>query len=255
VTAVTDRDSRLDPDELAALEEERDFLLRSLRDLEAEHDAGDIDDVDYQALEDDYTARAAAVLRAIDARRAEFATRPAPRARRATVVAVVGIAVLAVLAGVLVARASGTRSSGESATGDVRLSTRDRLVEADQLAVEGDAVGAIELYDEVLAVVPDDPDALAGKASLLLQAGTQSGDEAVTARGVDLLRQALAAHPEHHRALFEYGTYLLVVEGDTVEGARQFELLLAADPPPELAQPAQAILDDIAASGDGLPGT
>ena len=48
------------------LEEERDFLLRSLADLEAEHDAHDIDDVDYRNLKDDYTARAAAVLRALE---------------------------------------------------------------------------------------------------------------------------------------------------------------------------------------------
>src|SRR5690606_11549803 len=60
---------QLDPDALAALEEERDFLLRSLDDLEREHDAGDVDDADYAELKDDYTARAAAVLRAIDDRR------------------------------------------------------------------------------------------------------------------------------------------------------------------------------------------
>ena len=36
--------------DLAALEDERDFLLSSLRDLDAEHDAGDIDDVDYETL-------------------------------------------------------------------------------------------------------------------------------------------------------------------------------------------------------------
>jgi hypothetical protein len=49
------------------LEEERDFLLRSLQDLEAEHGAGDIDDLDYQALKEDYTTRAATVLRALAA--------------------------------------------------------------------------------------------------------------------------------------------------------------------------------------------
>ena len=56
----------LDPDELAALEEQRAFLLTSLRDLEAEHDVGDVDEGDYEQLKDDYTARAAAVIRAID---------------------------------------------------------------------------------------------------------------------------------------------------------------------------------------------
>ena len=44
------RVTRVDLDVLAELEEERRFLLRSLADLEREHDAGDIDDVDYATL-------------------------------------------------------------------------------------------------------------------------------------------------------------------------------------------------------------
>jgi hypothetical protein len=56
----------LPADVIRELEEERDFLLRSLHDLEAEHDAGDIDDLDYRTLKDDYTTRAAATLRALD---------------------------------------------------------------------------------------------------------------------------------------------------------------------------------------------
>ena len=49
--------------------DQREFLLRSLEDLEREHDAGDLDDADYIALKDDYTARAAAALRAEPAAR------------------------------------------------------------------------------------------------------------------------------------------------------------------------------------------
>ena len=51
-----------------ALEDERDFCLRSLRDLDAEWEAGDIDAADYRALKDAYTARAAAALHALDGR-------------------------------------------------------------------------------------------------------------------------------------------------------------------------------------------
>ena len=58
-----------DGDERAALEEERDFLLASLDDLERERAAGDVDDHDYRTLRADYTARAAAVLRALVAAR------------------------------------------------------------------------------------------------------------------------------------------------------------------------------------------
>jgi hypothetical protein len=57
----------------AAMEEERDFLIRSLHDLEAEHDAGDIDDEDYESLRDDYTARAARLLRELESPEAEGA--------------------------------------------------------------------------------------------------------------------------------------------------------------------------------------
>ncbi len=46
-----------------ALEEQRDFLLRSLSDLEEERRAGDIAEADFVALRDRYTARAATVLR------------------------------------------------------------------------------------------------------------------------------------------------------------------------------------------------
>ena len=62
-------------DRLATLEEERRFLLRSLTDLEREHDAGDVDDLDYETLKDGYTFRAARVLRQIDEGRSEL---PAP---------------------------------------------------------------------------------------------------------------------------------------------------------------------------------
>jgi hypothetical protein len=55
----------MNPDELARLEEERSFLLSSLRDLEREREAGDIDDLDYAALHNGYTQRAAEVIKLI----------------------------------------------------------------------------------------------------------------------------------------------------------------------------------------------
>ena len=67
---------RVSDTDRAALEEERDFLLRSLDDLEREHDAGDIDETDYEGLRDDYTVRAATVLRSLDAH-AALVTAPA----------------------------------------------------------------------------------------------------------------------------------------------------------------------------------
>src|SRR5580658_2201152 len=67
--------------DLESLEQEREFLLRSLADLDAELEAGDIDDDDYRSRTDDYTARAAAVLKAIEAVKAPGARGNGTRAR------------------------------------------------------------------------------------------------------------------------------------------------------------------------------
>ena len=49
-----------------ALEEERDLLLTSLDQLDEERAEGDLDDADFEELRDDYTRRAAVVLRRLD---------------------------------------------------------------------------------------------------------------------------------------------------------------------------------------------
>ncbi|MGA1365869.1 MAG: hypothetical protein ACO31T_04355, partial [Ilumatobacteraceae bacterium] len=51
---------------LAELQEQRDFLLNSLRDLEREHKFGDIDDQDYESLRKEYVSRDAAVIKQIE---------------------------------------------------------------------------------------------------------------------------------------------------------------------------------------------
>ena len=190
---TTDSPARVaaDADTTAALEEQRDFLLRSLDDLRREHDAGDVDDTDFRALEDDYTARAARVIRAMEARRSASASeaaaadraagrrasgrgRRAPSSRRRVAIAA-GVAAFAVLAGVLVAQAAGRRGGDDTITGDVRDTTRTELDEAVQLAAQQDYDGAIAIYDEVLAEEPDNVEALTFKGWFQFLSGDESG--------------------------------------------------------------------------------
>lgn len=149
-----------DPDAYAALEEQRDFLLGSLDDLEREHEAGDIDDVDYRGLKDDYTARAAAVLRALDEGQARFSAARPDRSWSRLIAVFVVVALLATGAGLLLARASGTRDRGDQISGDIRITNRDRLLQALDRLTAGDPVAALELYDEVLETEPDNAEAL-----------------------------------------------------------------------------------------------
>jgi len=51
------------PERRIQLEEEREFLLTSLNDLEREFAVGDVDADDYASLKDSYTARAANIIR------------------------------------------------------------------------------------------------------------------------------------------------------------------------------------------------
>ena len=102
-------------DRLAALEEERRFLLRSLTDLEREHDAGDVDDLDYETLKDGYTARAADVLRRIEAGQARIAPRSRRRWTRTIVIVAAVLAVAVARRSGLSARATGSRAEWASA--------------------------------------------------------------------------------------------------------------------------------------------
>ena len=148
----------LDPDALAALEEERDYLLASLDDLDAEHDAGDVPEDDYLVLRDDYTARAAAVIKAIEGRATAMAAARPARSPWRIAGWVVGVVVVASLAGVLLARATGARGAGTSLTGS-GATPREQLANCKTLSFQQPAKG-IACYTKYLAGDPDNTDAL-----------------------------------------------------------------------------------------------
>lgn len=219
--------SALAPDALAALEDQRDFLLRSLEDLERERAAGDVDELDHTALRDDYTARAAAVLRAIEAGRAR-PPRTRPRPGRRTVLTVVAVLVFAGLAGLLVAQASGRRDTGEFSSGDIRQSVTEKLNEAGQRFGEGDAEAAVALYDEVLVDQPTNAEALTYKGWLLTLEGEVD-------QGLTSLLDAATVDPDYP----DVHAFLAIVffnNGLVAQADRQLEILESLDPPPIVAE-------------------
>ena len=185
---VAGRGGRLDPDALAALEEERDFLLRSLDDLERELEAGDIDEGDYRTLRDDYTARAAEVLRAIDAGREAFDdARPTTTATRRALV-VLGVVAVAVIAGVLVTQASGRRGTSGPTGLDVAAAS-SRVDDCQALEQEGDSGAARDCYSEILESLP-------GNVAALTFRGWLQVREFDAAAGIDDLDRAIRLDPD-----------------------------------------------------------
>lgn len=228
------------PPSRAALEEQRDFLLRSLDDLEREHEAGDVDEHDYVSLKDDYTARAAAVLRSLEEGHARTATeRRRPAGRR--VATVVGVLAFAGLAGLLVAQASGRRDSGELSSGDIRQSVTQKLNEATQRLGEGDVEGAIALYDEVLVDQPTNAEALTYRGWALY---TFLGEREA---GLTSLLDAATAdrdYPDVHAFL----AVVFLRSGLIEQAERELDLLEALDPPPDMLELTAGIREEIDAA-------
>ena len=178
------RGARLDPDELAALEDQRAFLLTSLADLEREHDAGDLDDHDYEALRDEYTARAAEVLRAIDQQRLAFASAKAPRSLGRTVLTLLGVGLFAVVAGVLVAQSLGARKPGETSSGgiSVKETTSQRAQACAALVSPESPSESLTCFKDVLDEDPDNVVAITWSSWQLSLAADKVSDPVESAR-------------------------------------------------------------------------
>jgi tetratricopeptide (TPR) repeat protein len=215
--------------------DQREFLLRSLEDLEREHDAGDLDDADYLALKDDYTARAAAVLRTERAQ-------PTPvRRRNGGWIALAGLLLFAALAGVLVAQASGRRDAGDTATGGVDQSITEKLNEAGRCFSEGDADCAIKRYDEVLDEQPSNVEALTykGWATFALRGDTE--------KALTLLLQAATTdreYPDVHAFL----AVLFFRSGLVQQASNELDRLDALDPAPDVLAQIQGLREQVEAA-------
>lgn len=247
-------------DELALLEEERASLLRSLTDLEREYEAGDLDDADYHALKDDYTVRAADVLRRkadlesghtrkVDAARVARSQRPTWR----TPVIVIATFATALGAGLAVARFAGERVGNQGLTGSIRSASADTsptmtgdrsgevnaLLAKAQQNLSADPLVALQSYDQVLTIDPENPEAIAyGGWLLRLVAQSAEGDQKTELinRAKARLDNAVAIAPKYPDARAFRGILFLRDLGDAESAKADFTALDALKPPPFVLQ-------------------
>ena len=239
----------INPDERARLEIERDFLLNSLRDLEAERDAGDIDLADYTTLKDSYTARTADVLRQLTSQSVRSRV---VRSRGAAW----GIAMLiiVVISGILLVRGTDDRLPGQVMTGGISDgSVSSLLVQARSLGMS-DMAQVLDIYAEVLLVEPDNVEALTyfGWFSVLSAVQAQSEDSEATAQrlesGVLLLRQATIADPTYADAHCFLGIVFFRFLDDADAARPEIETCLASNPPAEVYSLVENLATEIAAA-------
>lgn len=262
------------------LEDEREFWLRSLRDIEHEHNAGELDEADYQALRDSYTVRAAAVLRQLDAeltaplqpqpagasaesagQRPDPAGHPdggepkgragaAPLWRKRTVLAL-GVVLLAGGTAWSLLSALGSRMPGQVITGQAlgAEAIAQSLQQAQQAADRGDAITALKDYQKVLATDPNQPEALTGEGWIL----AQTQQPVLLRQALSMLSSAEQVAPTYPPAHLYRGITLLG-QGDYQGAIPELQWYLAHDPDPQVASQVRSTLQNAEAKAAATAG-
>lgn len=236
------------------LEEEREFLLQSIRDLDAEFAAGDLGEDDYRSLRDDYTTRAAEVLRRLDGPDGSDGSDGWPsagplRRRPRNVRAVAAVLVLALVAGgagYAVALTAGERSASDEATGDIAQGSVDRITRAQVLVSEGKVLEAVKVYDALLADDPANPVALAERGWLVSRV-----DPSLVDTGLSSVERAIAIDPTYPDAHFFRGMILWRSKGDPAGAVAAFQRGIDAKPPPDLLDTFERMKTMAAADANG----
>jgi len=250
----------------ADLEAEREFLLASLADLESERAAGAIDDGTYTALRDDYTARAAAVLRELERGRVQ-APQPAPSTpRRWQPIAVwVGIGVFLIASAGLLWRGLSDRGEGGQLTGrapaTVSADDQRALLEADVARNPNSAAAhralarfflqeqqyadALRQFDQAAALDPADAESRAYSGWVLYLAG-------LTDRALLRLDDAIAVNPDFADAYFFRGIVYFRGLGQPQPAIADFERFLAISPDAPMAEQVRGVLS-AAQQASGIP--
>lgn len=211
---------------------ERAFLERSIEDLDREFAAGDLTERDYRRLRADYERRL----------RGEGLP-PRPPARRGLVVASVAfVLVVAVAAGVLVARFSGRRTEGATITGGEQVTTTagvepsgptttlPEALEACRAASGGEAIDCYTAYTEAN---PDDPRGWVQFALFAIDAANRNGSAELLDAGETFLGRALEIDPADVEAR-AYLAVLLERTDRAEEAAAECARLADAEVPPDL---------------------
>ena len=143
---------------------------------------------------------------------------------RNAVVWTVAVAVVAGAAGLLLARSSGSRSTDGSITGEIRVTTRELIFEAQRRLGEGDMDGAIAAYDEALELQPSSAEALTYRGWLTSRRGDLD-------TAVEYLDDAIAVDPAYPDARL-FRAIVALDESDGVRAAAELAAFDALDPPP-----------------------
>jgi tetratricopeptide (TPR) repeat protein len=273
----------IDRERRTQLEQERDFLMKSLDDLELEKESGGIDDESYVALHDDYTARLAATLRSLrdDVDVAPKEKPASKRGRRKLVVMVSAVVVFALVAGVMLAYAVGARLPGQTSTGNSGSSATATTSAADKatlarlkrqitklqkqvdaapndydlrlqlsLAYEqnGDLLNALKQSDSAITIDANRPEGHANSARLLYlissQLPAESAQQQYIAQALAGFNKAIEVDPQYADAYFFRAVLYYAALQDYARSQTDLQNYLLLDPTGKWQDKAHSLLAD-----------
>ena len=153
--------------------EQKEFLLKSLQELDQELESGNLSSDDHDMLVRRYTRELADIA---ESEKAVSSGQPPKKGYRTKALLwSLGVVLLGVVAGITVSQTSGDRSEGESITGSIRKSVNTQISEAQMLLGNRDRWGeAIEIFDQVLEVQPSNVEAMTYRSWLNYQSGADA---------------------------------------------------------------------------------
>lgn len=253
-----------------SLEAEREFLMRSLDDLDAERAEQNIDDATYDRLRADYTARTARVLRALDGEQpalAEMAAdRPAVRPTARRLMSAVAVVVFVGIVGVALAYGLGARLPGQTITGrqnptgpdaaqqlrnlraDVANRPEDPRAHLDlaRALMATDPAGALAEFRSAAQLDPTNPEPFAYSGWLIRLQGFPDD-------GLTLIDKAIQLREDYPDARFFKGLILLRDRQDPEAAVGEFQRYLVVAPDSPLADQVRTLLADAVEASASTP--
>jgi tetratricopeptide (TPR) repeat protein len=241
-----------DVDSRDELRDERQFLLRSLHDLDSEREAGDIDNLDYTTLRDDYTARAASVIARLNG--GEFTSIRNPRQSARIKVLLIATMVILCASGIgwFMATQLGQRLPGQSLSGGIADSTASLLSQARAINFS-DPAKAVDLYSQVLNINPDNIEALTYRAWLIALVSRDASDDLKVlafATATDGLGRAIAIDPKYADAHCFLGIIRFRIAADAKGAKPELQICQDLNPPATVKGFVDSIVAEVDAALD-----
>ena len=259
------------------LNDQRDFLLRSIADAHSEHDAGDLSDADFSLL----VARDRRRLADVELALGELAPPPpapppsppadeasggstppvadAPRTWRWRLVGILASCALIVIGVlILVDHSISSRLPGQAVSGGI-TQTRAQLIEqqlaqAATLYSGGQTAQALTLYEKVLSEDPTDPTALAQSGWLEWNAGASDKQRSLETLGRRVEEETIRVAPNFYGGHLYLGLILLYQDNNPKGAVVQFNKFLADAPPvAQVSAAAPKIKEAYTAAGLAIP--